>query len=126
MEKKFGKLAQNVWSYKTPGMPKFSMVRAMVESKKIFIEDQDYQSGIGMLLYLVRHLCPDLANMTRKLSKANNGANPMAYKENLSVIRYVLDMKNLGLKIKSMGNSNKPWGIICISYSDYAGDPVSR
>ena len=50
----------------------------------------------------------------------------MAYKELLHVFRYVLDMKNLGLKIDLTGNSNKPWKIICFNNSDYAGDPVSR
>ena len=95
--------------------------------EKIFAEDQwEYQSGEGMLLYLVKHLHLDLTNMTRELSKANDGSNPAAYKELLSVIRYVLDMKNLGLKIEHTGNSNKPWEIICFSVSDYMGDPVSR
>ena len=79
-----------------------------------------------MLLYLVKHLCPDLANMTRDLSKANDGANPAAYKELLCVIKYVMDTKNLGFKIEPMGNSNEPWEIVCFSNSDYAGDPMSR
>ena len=55
-----------------------------------------YQSGVCMLLYLVKHSCPDIANVTRELSKANNGANPAAYKELLWVIKYVLDMEMLG------------------------------
>ena len=62
-----------------------------------------------MLLYVVKHSHPNLANMTRALSKANDGANPAAYKELLCVIKYALDTKNLGLKIKHTGNSNKPW-----------------
>ena len=61
-----------------------------------------------MLLYLVKQLQPNLTNVSRELSKANDGANPATYKELLPVIRYVLDMKNLGLKIEPMGNSNKP------------------
>ena len=68
-----------------------------------------------MLFYLVKHSCPNLANATRELSKANNGANPSAYKELLHVIRYVLDTKNLGLKIKPMGNSKEPWEIIFLA-----------
>ena len=72
-----------------------------------------------MLFYLVKHSCPNLANATRELSKANNGANPSAYKELLHVIRYVLDTKNLGLKIKPMGNSNKLLEIICFNYSNF-------
>ena len=50
---------------------------------------------------------------------------PIAYKELLHVIRYVLDVKNIGLKIQFTINSNKPWEIICFSDSDYAGDPMS-
>ena len=79
-----------------------------------------------MLLYLVIHSCPDLANMTRELSKANDGANPAAYKELLCVIKYVLDMKNLGLMIKPTGNSKEPWEIVCFSDSNYAEDLLSR
>ena len=65
-----------------------------------------------MLLYVVKHLHPDLANMTRELSKANNGANLAAYKELLCLIKYVLFTKNLGLKIEPTANSNKHWKII--------------
>ena len=79
-----------------------------------------------MLLYLVKHSCPNLANTSRELSKTNSGVKPVAYKELLHVIRYVLDTKNLGLKVKPMGNSNKPWEIICFSSSNYAGDSMSR
>ena len=71
-------------------------------------------------------LVPNLANATRKLSKANDSANSAAYKELLCVIRYVLDMKILGLKLKPMGNSNKPSEIVFFINSDYAGDLVSR
>ena len=79
-----------------------------------------------ILLYLVKHSCPDLANATRELSKANDGVNPAAYKELLHLINYVLDMKDLGLKIEPMGNSNEPWEMVCFSNCDYMGDPVSR
>ena len=79
-----------------------------------------------MLLNLVQHSWPDLANMTRKLSKTNNGVNSVALKELQHVIKYVINMKNLGLKIKPTGNSDKPWYIVCFSNSDYAGVLVSR
>ena len=82
----------------------------MVKSKKISTKDQqDYQLGVGMLLYLVKHLHHNPANASRELSKANSSATPAAYKEVLCVIRYVLDTKNLGLKIKQTGNSNNTW-----------------
>ena len=81
----------------------------MVENQKISIEDQwEYWLSAGMLLYVVKHLCPNIANKMRELSKANNGAKPMPYKELLHVIKYVLDTKNLVLKIELTENSNKP------------------
>ena len=43
--------------------------------------------GVDMLLYLVKHSSPNLANMTRELSKVNNGANPAGFKELLHVIK---------------------------------------
>ena len=77
-------------------------------------------------MYLVKHSYPDLANMTRELSKATNSANPAAYKELLCVVKYVLDMINFGLNIEPTGNSNKSWEMTCFSNSDYTGDLVSR
>ena len=118
---------QDIQICKTPGVPKFLIVRPMIKSKKISAKDkQEYWSGVGMLLYLVKHSCPDLTNMTRELSKANDGANTAFYKELLHVIKYVLDMKNLWLKIESTRNSKEPWEIIHFSNSNCVGDPVSR
>ena len=90
MEKKFGEHIQDILSHKTPGMPKF-----LISAK----HQQEYQLGVGILLYLVKHLHPDLANTTRELSKVNGGTNPAAYKELLHVIKYVLDMKTLDSKL---------------------------
>ena len=42
------------------------------------------------------------------------------------MIRYVLDTKNLSLKIEPTENSNKSWDLVCFSNSNYAGEPVSR
>ena len=53
MEKKFGKHVQDVLSHTNPGMPKFLIVRSMIDSEKNFIKDQqEYWSGGGKLLYL--------------------------------------------------------------------------
>ena len=82
MAKKFGKSVKNICSHKTPGMPKFFIVGPMVESEKISPEDKpEYWLGVGMLLNLVKHSKQEIANATRELLKANNGANPAAFKE---------------------------------------------
>ena len=71
-------------------------------------------------MFLVKHLRPDIANGTTKLSKANDGVNPVAFNE--FVIGHVLDKKNLGLKLEQTGITNKPWEIVCFRNSDYARD----
>ena len=115
LETKFGQLVKDVWSHKTAGTLKFFILRPMVEREKISTEDQqEYWLGVGMLLYLVKYLHPNVAIVTRELLKAKGGA-----------IKYVFDTKNLGLKIQPTGNSNKPREIICFSDSNYAGDTVS-
>ena len=101
----------------------------MLSSILIVIIYRNKSWGFGVLGFWgfgVKHSCPDNANMTRELSKANEGANFAAYKKLLCVIKYVIDTKNLGLKIKPMEVSNEPWKIVCFNDSDYAGDPVSR
>ena len=45
---------------------------------------------------------------------------------NSCVIKYVLNTKNLVLKIEPKGNSDKTWDIVCFSNSNYAGGMVSR
>ena len=84
-----------------PGMPKFLIVRPMIKIEKISAEDQkEYWLGVGVLLYLVKHSRPDIANATMELLKANNGVNPVAFKELLCLIKYVLDTKHFGLKFE--------------------------
>ena len=64
-----------------------------------------------MLLLLKKHSIPDIANATRDLSQVYNGANPAAFCELLQVIRYVLNTKNLSLKIEPTRDASKPWDI---------------
>ena len=73
LEKKFGEHMQDIWSHKTPDTSNFFIIRPVINSEKISTEDQqEYWLGVSLLLYLVKHLCPILANMTRELSKAND------------------------------------------------------
>ena len=90
------------------------------------MEDQkEYWSWVGMLFFLVKHLRPDIANITRELMKANNGLSRVAYKK-YSMIKYILDVKIFGLMLKPTGDANEPWEIVCFIYSNYAGDMVSK
>ena len=63
--------------YKTAGTPGFRTICPSDDEEKISNSDQSlYRSGVGMLLYLVKHSRPDIANATRELSKVLDGATP--------------------------------------------------
>ena len=84
----FGKFEKEVWEFvqhmrstKTPGTPNFRTVCPTNDDEEISPEKQkQYCSGVGMLLYLVKQSCPDIANAARELSKVLDGANMAAYK----------------------------------------------
>ena len=69
----------------------------------MLLDDNDqelYRSGVGMLLYLVKHSRPDMVNATRELSKVMSQANQAAFKELKRVIKYVLSTQTKGLKME--------------------------
>ncbi len=68
-----------------------------VEGKISSEKQKLYCSGIGMLLYLAKHLHANIANAVRKISKVLDGANMAAYKEMHQVSKYVLETRDLGL-----------------------------
>ena len=79
-----------------------------------------------MLLYLVKHSRPDIANAVRELTKALDGPSPAAYKEFLRVVKHTIDTKNLALKIVPVKPDGDDWSIVVYSDSDYAGDRETR
>jgi hypothetical protein len=82
LKKKFYKITTRSQSYRTPGTPGQGIVRPTSKEEKVKKGDQTlHRSGVGMLLYLVKHSCPDIANIVQELSKCINGANKAARKE---------------------------------------------
>jgi hypothetical protein len=80
-------------------MPRTVIMQPGAEENKLNEERQTkYRSGVGMLLYLVKHSRPDIANS--ELSKVADGATEAHWKALLRVVKYVLSMENHGLKIK--------------------------
>ena len=101
LEEKIGNEVKKFQKYKTPGTPSTHQVRELNKSLCLSAEKQtNFRSGVGMLLYLVKHSRPDIANCVRELSKVLDGATQGSYKEMLRVIKYVLDTKTLGLKME--------------------------
>ena len=126
LKNSFGDRVKDLREYKTPGTPHKIQVRERDENKMISKEDQKlFRSGVGMLLYLVKHSRPDIANPVRELSKVLDGPDQEAFKEMLRVIKYVLDTQNWGLKFQPTFDQ-ETWDLVCFCDSDYAGDPDSR
>ena len=127
LEKKFGSQVTGKRQYLTPGTPGLNQVREIDQSKLLSKEKQlMHRSGVRVLLYLVKHSRPDIANCVRELSKVLDGSTVASYKEMLRVIKYVLDTKAMGKKILPTFTENEPWKISVFTDSNYVGDSVTK
>ena len=128
IEQTFGDEVSKLGTYKTPGTPGFSIIRPKGDDITVSAEMQSrYRSGVGMLLFLVKHSRPDISNAVRELTKCMDGASPAAYKEMLRLIKMVLDTKTKGLKmVPTMSGQGLTWNIVLYSDSDWAGDKDNR
>jgi len=101
--------------YKTPGTPGLGTLR---NPKMVVDPDKHniYQSGVGMLLYLVKHTRLDIANAVRE-PKALDCPSPAAYKEMLRVIKF---------KVAPTDLINNEWDVVAFSDSDFGGDKETR
>jgi hypothetical protein len=125
IEKKFGPLVKGLQNYRTPGTPGLSILRnpgTIIDPEK----QKLYRSGVGMLLYLVKHSRPDIANSVRELSKSLDGTSPAAYKELFRVCKHVIDTKRLSLKMMPVLDKDGNWHVVAFSDSDFATDPDTR
>ena len=126
LEKRYGNLVKELQKYKTPSSPGEIIMRNTdsVVNKE---NHANYRSGVGMLLYLVKHTRPDIANPVRELSKALDLPSPKAYKSMLRIVKFVLDTRNLAIRIKPIPfGEEELWEIVAFSDSDFAGDCETR
>ena len=84
-----------------------------------------YRSGVGILLYLVKHSRPDLSNPTRELSKAMDKATMAHWKELKRVITYTISTKNKGLLLQPTSNLRKLQLHILVD-AEFGGDIDTR
>ena len=97
MIRKFGSLISDLSKFKTPSTPGLGMRRPLPEDPDMSNKDKTlYRSGVRMLLYFVKHLRPDIANVTRELSKVMDRPTPNAIKELKRVIKFVVDTQEKG------------------------------
>jgi hypothetical protein len=114
--------------YKTPGTPHTGLTRPSEEDPTVSPEEhKEYRSRVGMLLYLVKHSRPDIANATRELSKLMDKPTPAAIKELHRTIKYVINTSMYGLKMHPKKlDENGLFELILFSDSDWAGDKETR
>ena len=113
----------------TPGTPGQSLIKVDDELKIDKERQSRYRTGVGMLLYLIKHSRPDLCNAVRELSKCLDGPSECAYKEMLRVIKYVMDTPYKGLRISPMIPEvleEMEWVLLLYSDSDWANDKENR
>jgi hypothetical protein len=126
LEAKFGQEVFSKRVYKTPGTPRFKIVRPASDDDVIDADLQGrYQSAVGMLLYLTKYSRPDLCNVVRELAKCMDKATKGTYLEMLRVVKFVIDTKNFCLRIKPEFKG-KNWSLRVFCDSDWAGDSETR
>ena len=79
-----------------------------------------------MMMYLVKHSRPDLANPVRELSKVMDGARMIHFNELLRVIKHTLDNKDLGLKLCPIVGEMIEWTLKGLSDADFSTDSDTR
>jgi Reverse transcriptase (RNA-dependent DNA polymerase) len=126
LKQAFGKLIEDIKEYKTPAAPKTSIVRPQPGEPLISPDDQKlYRSGVGMLLYLVKHSRPDISNAVRELSKVADGATLGNWKSMLRTIKYVIDTETKALKLNPKPK-NGLFFMEGLSDSNFAEDKETR
>ncbi len=127
LDENFGKLIGEISrTYRTPAGPKTTIMRPEKGDTLISVDKQTtYRSGVGMLLYLVKHSRPEISNAVRELSKVGDGATQAHWKALMRTIKFVLDTRKIGLKILPH-QYNGNYILEGISDSEYAGDKDTR
>ena len=97
LEKQFGDRVVKKKMTITPGTPGFIGGKVDDISKVDEKTQYMYRSGVGTLLYLTKHIRPNIKNPVRELSKSMDGASMAHVTEMYKVINFVLEMKTLGL-----------------------------
>jgi hypothetical protein len=129
LKKKFGEMVEHLQTYRTPGTPGQGITKIDKEDPLARVDDEThtmFRSGVGMLLYLVKHSRPDIANAVRELSKVMDAPSAAALKELKRTIKFVLDTEDFGLKIEPDKITTMKWRLKVYTDSDWAGDKDTR
>ena len=126
LTKQFHDQVEKLKVFETPAAPGVHVIRPLSEEEKLGTEEQtEYRSGVGSLLYLLKHSRPDLSNSVRELSKVMDGANRNHLKMMRRVIKFVIDTQDRKLILQPKPDEVQ-WEMRGYSDSDFAGDVDGR
>ena len=125
LENVFGEHVNKMRIYHIPAATNDTILRPNKEDILLSEGEQStYRSGVGILLWLMKHSRPDIANSVREASKVMDGATKSHWKYLMRFIKYVIDTKNYTLchRVKYGDKA------IIEGYCDsnYAGDKDTR
>jgi hypothetical protein len=80
-----------------------------------------YRSGVGMLLYLVKHSRLDISNAVRELTKVLDGAANAHWKSLIHTVKFVLDTKLYALRFSPFTTKDGSLFLHGYSDSEFAG-----
>ena len=90
------------------------------------LNQNKYQSGVGTLMYLVKHSRPDINNSVRELSKCMMRASQENMNILYRVMKYVLDTKDKGLFLKPKFEDEKKFVLLGFSDSHWGSNKYDR
>jgi hypothetical protein len=127
LENKFYEKIENLKVYESPAGTQDKIIRPELNSVLLDYEGQrEFRSGVGSLLYLVKHSRPDIANAVRNLSKVMDGATEAHQKILYRTIKYVVDTRDKSLIMKPVNTKGRFWEISAYSDSDWASMENNR
>ena len=126
MIKQFGNKIDTLREYETPAPTSTHIIRCNSEEEGLTEEEQqEYRSGVGSLLYLIKHSRPELSNSVRELSKTMDKANKYHQKALYRAIKFVQATKTRQLILKPE-QKELTWELKGYCDSDFAGDSETR
>ena len=94
------KFGEGEKSYRTPAGPGTRLSKAESPTLIGDKEHSEYRTNVGKLLFLLKHLRPDMGNAIRELSKTLDNTETIHFKAMQQAVNFVLETKQLGLKIE--------------------------
>ena len=126
LEKSCGEQVKNMKKFTTPGAPGRQIFIAQEGDNDILNDEEQtrYRSIVGMILFLVKHSRPDLANAVRELSKGMTQATKRSMKELMRTVKYIMETKKFKLKMQI--KDEMEWKVLGYSDADWGSDKQTR